>query len=172
MKKWRDSKDLYLAKLLDTGLNAVPPSQQQFSSMTELEFTSWLKKQNLNTTSVSKKKYVLNYSSTSSESTTECTNILVLPLSLENNATITGTASVLEEFGKEFNIPCNHARVVLPYNERMKTFNTDDARKHHEFLYLLQEHKKDMEQLMQQLSNMEKNLPMEMTQQKWKVRGN
>jgi hypothetical protein len=82
----------------------------------------------------------------------------VLPLSLENNATITGTASVLEEFGKEFNIPCNHARVVLPYDERMKTFNIDDARKHHEFLYLLQEHKKDMEQLMQQLSNMEKEL--------------
>ena len=158
MKKWGDSKDLYLAKLLDTGLNAVPPSQQQFSSMTELEFTSWLKKQNLNTTSVSKKKYVLNCSSTLSESTTECTNTLVLPLSLENNATITGTASVLEEFGKEFNIPCNHARVVLPYDERMKTFNIDDARKHHKFLYLLQEHKKDMEQLMQQLSNMEKEV--------------
>ncbi|CAB4017634.1 Ankyrin repeat domain-containing 12 [Paramuricea clavata] len=40
----------------------------------------------------------------------------------------------------------------------MKTFNIDDARKHHELLYLLQEHKKDMEQLMQQLSNMEKQL--------------
>jgi DNA-binding protein YbaB len=40
----------------------------------------------------------------------------------------------------------------------MKTFNIDDARKHHEFLYLLQEHKKDMEQFMQQLSNMEKEL--------------
>jgi hypothetical protein len=98
MKKWGDSKYLYLAKLLDTGLNAVPPSQQQFSSMTELECTLWLKKQNLNTTSVSKKKYVLNCSSTSSESTTEYNNTLVLPLSLENNATITGTASVLEEF--------------------------------------------------------------------------
>ena len=65
---------------------------------------------------------------------------------------------MLEEFGKEFNIPCNHARVVLPYNERTKTFNTDDARKHHEFLYLLQENKKDREQLVQQLSNIEKEL--------------
>ena len=158
MKKWEESKDLYLAKLLDTGLNAVPPSKQQFSSMTELEFMTWLKKQDLNANSLSNRKYVMNCFPTSTKSGTDCTKTLVLPLSLENNATITGTASVLEEFGKEFNIPCNHARVVLPYDERTKTFNINDARKHHEFLYLLQGHKKDMEQLVQQLSNIEKEL--------------
>ena len=36
--------------------------------------------------------------------------------------------------------------VVLPYDEKLQTFNIDETRKHHEFLYLLQEHKKDMEQ--------------------------
>ena len=83
---------------------------------------------------------------------------LILPLSLENNATITGTASILEEFGKEFLIPCNHSKVVLPYDDKLKTFDINAARKHHEFLYLLQEHKKEMQQLEEHLSTFEKPL--------------
>ena len=77
-----------------------------------------------------------------------------------------GPASVLEEFSKEFGIPCNHAKVVLPYDEKLQTFNIDEARKHHEFLYLLQEHKKDMEQLVKKLSNLEKGLVDDTTDKK------
>ena len=73
MKKWEESKDLYLAKLLDTGLNAVHPSKQQFSSMTELEFMTWLKKQDLNANSLSNRKYVMNCFPISTKSGTNCT---------------------------------------------------------------------------------------------------
>lgn len=72
---------------------------------------------------------------------------MILPLSLENNATVAGTASVLEEFGKEFQIPCNHATIVLPFDEKQQNFDIDAARKHDEFMYLLQEHKNEMKQL-------------------------
>ncbi len=85
------------AKLLDTGLNAVPPSDQEFSSMTEVEFTSWLRQQDLNKNYA--QTYLMNCSSTATDKM-ECTKTLVLPLSLENNATIAGTASVLQEFSK------------------------------------------------------------------------
>lgn len=107
LKKWEDTKDQYLAKLLDIGLNTVPQPVQEFSSMTEEEFTSWLKQQDLD-----KHKhtptYVMKSPPTPNEANTGCTKTLILPLSLENNSTITGTASVLEEFGEEFGIPCDH----------------------------------------------------------------
>ena len=122
--------------------------------MTSKQFQDWLKKQDLNGSSQLfkfKKPFHQNQ-------VTKSTETLILPLSLENNATITGTAAILEEFGKEFQIPCNHSKVVLPYDDKLKTFDISAARKHHEFLYLLQEHKKEMQQLEEQLTTFEKHL--------------
>ena len=39
----------------------------------------------------------------------EKSEYLILPLSLENNSTLTGTASILEQFSGEFQIPCKQA---------------------------------------------------------------
>ena len=33
------------------------------------------------------------------------TEVFVLPLSIEDNATITGTAAILDDFASEFNLP-------------------------------------------------------------------
>ena len=122
--------------------------------MTSKQFQDWLKKQDLNGSSqLFKFKEPVHQNQV-----TKTTETLILPLSLENNATITGTASILEEFGKEFQIPCNHSKVVLPYDDKLKTFDINAARKHHEFLYLLQEHKKEMQQLEEQLTTFEKHL--------------
>ena len=89
---------------------------------------------------------------------TEQSKTLILPLSLENNASITGTALILEDFVKEFVIPCMYAKVVLPYDEKLQNFNIEAARKHYKFLYLLQEHKKERQQLQEQLTTLEKQL--------------
>ena len=62
---------------------------------------------------------------------------MILPLSIKNNAKVAGTASVLEAFGKAFEIPCNHAKIVLSFDKKLQNFDIDAARKHHEFLYLL-----------------------------------
>ena len=45
---------------------------------------------------------------------------LLLPLSLENNATVTGTASILEQFGAEFGIPCAHADRFFAFDREKK----------------------------------------------------
>ena len=42
------------------------------------------------------------------------TDILILPLCLENNAATTGTAAIIEQFGKEFGVPCEHDKEYLP----------------------------------------------------------
>ena len=140
-------------KLLDVGLNAVPESEQEFSTMSEQEFQAWLKKQDFKETKEQKFRFEKN---TKKQREVQCSHTLILPLSLENNATVAGTASVLEEFGKEFQIPCNHATIVLPFDEKQQNFDIDAARKHHEFMYLLQEHKNEMKQLEQQLTTLEK----------------
>ena len=42
------------------------------------------------------------------------TDILILPLCLENNAATAGTAAIIEQFGKEFGVPCEHDKEYLP----------------------------------------------------------
>ncbi len=56
--------------------------------------------------------------------------MLILPLSLENNATTNGTAAIIEEFGKEFGVPCEHAKEYLPFDAKNKLFDIDAGRKH------------------------------------------
>ncbi len=140
--------------LLDIGLNHVHPSEKEIGAMTEPEFHAWLKTC-LQTSNIN---YKLQRSAPKSKHQA-ATQTIVLPLSLENNATITGTAAVLEHFGQEFAMPCDHEKVVLPYDESKKTFNIAAARKHHEFLYSLQEHKEEMVVLQEHLTSLEKHLP-------------
>jgi ankyrin repeat protein len=79
-------------------------------------------------------------------------------LSLENNATTNGTAAIIEEFGTEFGVPCEHAKEYLPFDDTNKVFNIEAARKHHVFLASLKEHKKEMADTIRILKNAEKEL--------------
>lgn len=126
--------------------------------MSEREFHTWLKSQNQQDSN--SQKYMYKFQNTAPKRWTQApTKTIILPLSIENNATITGTAAVLEHFGQEFNIPCAHAKTFLPYDESQKTFDIEAARKHHEFLYLLQEHKDEMIHFEEYLTSIEKQLP-------------
>lgn len=106
---FEEAKNSYLIRLVDAGLNKVPPSDKEFSAVTSQEFQDWLKEQDFQgsyKTFRFKKPVQQNQG-------TKSTKTPILPLSLENNATITGTASILEEFGKEFQILGNHSKLVL-----------------------------------------------------------
>ncbi len=106
-------------KLLDAGLNNVREPEKEFSCMSEHDFNDWLRDKMENDTVSS--EYKFNTSSATRENqVTEPTKTLLLPLSLENNASVSGTASVLEEFGRQFKIPCDHAKLVLQYDEHLK----------------------------------------------------
>ncbi|CAB4034918.1 ankyrin repeat domain-containing 62 [Paramuricea clavata] len=75
-----------------------------------------------------------------------------------NNATTNGTAAIIEEFGTEFGVPCEHAKEYLPFDDTNKVFNIEAARKHHVFLASLKEHKKEMAETIRILKNAEKEL--------------
>lgn len=79
---------------------------------------------------------------------------------MENNATTTGTAAIIEQFGKEFGVPCDHAKEYLPFDQKSQTFGIEAARRHQEFLASLAEHKKEMTETVQQLTKAEKAFEM------------
>lgn len=125
--------------------------------MNEQEFNTWLKEKNENNDNSSEHVYTFR-SVAKKLQAQKSTKTLILPLSVENNATVNGTASVLGEFGQQFKIPCVHTKEALQYNESLEVFDVDAARKHYEFLYLLQEHKNEMEQLEMRLNSIENEL--------------
>ena len=86
--------------------------------MSEHDFDDWLRDKMENDTVSSEYKFTTS-SATRENQVTEPTRTLLLPLSLENNASVSGTASVLEEFGRQFKIPCDHAKLVLQYDEHL-----------------------------------------------------
>ena len=86
---------------------------------------------------------------------------LILPLSLANNATTTGTAAVVEQFGKEFGVPCDHAKEYLPFDQKSQTFDIEATRRHQHFLASLSSHKKDMMETVRQLTEAEKGFDVQ-----------
>ena len=57
---------------------------------------------------------------------------VILPLSLENNATLAGTGMILDTIGKEFQIPTTSCAENLPFDENSKSFSLKQARNHTE----------------------------------------
>ena len=93
-------------------LNGIPEPSKSFRDISETEFTQWLarvdfakqKKEN-------EKKLKINPPSKQercSSSRSKKSNVVNLQFSLEDNSTLIGIAAILEQFGKEFSIPCHH----------------------------------------------------------------
>ena len=103
MELWENFRDQYYLKLLQTGLNCVPQPEKDFATMSEEEFMDWLKNQTVNGFRPSK-NFVVQVADVlkSSVNSSDVCDVVILPLSVEDNETINGTASILEEFGKEF----------------------------------------------------------------------
>ena len=67
---------------------------------------------------------------------TKChqSNTVALPISLENNSTLSGTAAIMEQFGKEFNLPTASNVEGIPFDSISKTFCLQQARELCEFM--------------------------------------
>lgn len=159
MKLWNDFRDQYFLQLLQTGLNCIPQPDKDFATMTEEEFMEWLKKQTVEGVQV-KENFVIQVADVlkpSVDSSYKSSDVVILPLSVEDNSTINGTASILEEFGKEFGIDCKHQTSFLPFDENKKVFDLKASRNRYEFITHLEEHKKTMLEYKSQLDSTEKD---------------
>ena len=154
MELWNEVQDNFLLKLLNTSLNCISCSDKELVDMDEKDFDHWLKNFSESTTT----DYDIVIPPLSIKSNPNCikSDTLILPLSLEDNSTTTGTAAIMEEFGKEFGISCDHAKVYLPFDDRNNEFDLNAAREHHVFISSLHEHKSTMAKTVQQLRETEK----------------
>ena len=69
---------------------------------------------------------------------------IILPLSLENNSTLSSTGAILDEFGRKFGIPVDSQKEYLPFDKQTKTFCIKQAREHCEFISMLKFQKDNM----------------------------
>jgi hypothetical protein len=76
---------------------------------------------------------------------------MVLPLSIEDELLITGTASVSREFSKDHDITIFKIDDHLTHNEHNKKFDMKAARESYTFYEEMDWHEKDMEKLRNQL---------------------
>jgi hypothetical protein len=159
MKLWKDLCDQPYLQLLYTGLNCITQPNKDFDVMTEKEFMEWLRMQTVNETvkvkgnDVIKVQDVLKPSIGSSVKS----DVVILPLSLEDNSTINGTASILEEFGHELNIDCSHVDSFHLLDENKKVFDLKAARNRYELIQLLEKHKKLRWSIVHNLTTRRKN---------------
>ena len=140
--------------------------------MEDKEFNQWLQKQDFSKSTPSDYDIVLPTLTITSDSNCQKSETLILPLSLEDNSTTTGTAAIIEEFGKEFGVPCQHAKEYLPFDEKGKTFDLAAAREHHRFLATLHAHKSSMVNTVQQLCEAEKAFDLPGTEEEQEVASN
>lgn len=159
---WSDFSNAYTIKLLNLGLNCVPVATKQFAEMNENEFNKWLSSINFEESGKSPRPYILQEEPLSSvfniSSSVTKTETLILPLSLEDNSTLPGTASIFETFGKEFSIPCIHKDEILEFDEKTCSFDLKGARNHYEFKEIISLHKDEMALIEQKISDTSKQL--------------
>ena len=155
---WTEVQDYFLLKVLDSALNSVPDSSKKLQDMDEKEFGDWLAKQDFKERK--QPHFIIKLPQTTIQSNPCCdkTDTLILPLSLENNASTTGTAAIIEQFGKEFGVPCEHDKEYLPFEKQKKgkplTLMQHDAIRI--FLSSLNKHKTEMAETIRQLTEAEK----------------
>lgn len=162
---WEKWCDRYYLQLLNSFLNYIPASPKSFEEMNEVEINTWLRNtsfEDWNTPA----KYIIKISSVyefgKNTQLPEKTNVVTLPLSLEDNSTLTGTAAVLEEFGKEFNLPCsNDSGMYIEFDRTKKEFDIKSARERYVFTKSLEEHRNVMAQMEKQMTSTDKDIEMD-----------
>ena len=110
--------------LLDVALNQIPPAEKPLENMTaEKELDTWLKESDFNAKHV--REYKLNTPDHEREFPFQGkSEFSILHLSLENDSTVTRTASILEQFGTEVGIHCGHAHRFSLHLTRKRIFMT------------------------------------------------
>lgn len=87
------------------------------------------------------------------------TDAFVLPLSLEDNATITGTSAILKDFESEFNLHSPFKKSeFLPYDNLNGSFDVNLARSRFEYIISQSKHLSNMANFEDDLVNRELHL--------------
>ena len=138
--------------------NEIPVLQKEFKEMNETEFNQWLSEYDF-----SKPKKKFKTICQGNKSILDCdshkTEIFILPLSTEDNATIAGTSSILDNFALEYDLPSstNNPERFL-FDNLKHTFDIQLARSRDEYLNTRYNHQSYIADLETRLQDREKAL--------------
>ena len=160
LMQWNHFQKRYILYLLKDGLNRIPLHGKQLhvNEMSETECNKWLSTADFTKQQNNAKISIANIDSIADTSTPAVkSDVHVLPLSLENNSTLTGTASILDQFATDFSLSSKLEKPeTLPFNTKNKTFTLKQAREHVEFVIMMNQHKEEMKSLLEKLQTAEK----------------
>ena len=93
-------------------------------------------------------------------------NVHVLPLSLEDNSTISGSMNILQQFANEFNLPeYGNIPEQIRFDNLQKKFDIKKARAHFELLVSQHNHQDHMGDLEERLRSLERKLDTVVTEE-------
>jgi hypothetical protein len=159
-KIWNDWCDRYYLELINMSVNEIPKPPKDFNQMEEAELNSWLSKIDFNEVPHQEKQLKIDVplkQDLCQKSQTSKTEVFNLPLSLEDNSTLNGTASIFNEFAKEFSFPCL-TKSEIPFNKSEKKFDLHAGRKQFDFMRSVELHHAQMNEFEKQLKSIEKGL--------------
>ncbi len=152
--------DRYLSQLLHVALNTVSLMMEELNEMNESQLNSRLSKiiaENPQNTC----EYNIKIAREDEVVTTndnQKSNVHILPLSLEDNSTVYGTMSILNNFSEQFQLPSRTNAEYLPFDCITGNFNVVSARSHFELLLSQQNHLESRKKAELQLRSREKSL--------------
>jgi len=89
----------------------------------------------------------------------EKSNVHILPLSLEDNSTIIGTMSIVDQLASDFSLPNEKKGAeYLSFDSVSRTFDFHSARSHFELLISQHNHQSNTRDLERQLRSREREL--------------
>ena len=151
--------DRYLISLLHDALNKVPFTLSQLKDMSEKELNSFLTAEGFKDLpepeydiDVPSEEHVLKDIVPPTKS-----NVHILPLSLEDNSTIFGTMSILDNLAKTFSLP-NEKNVgeFVPFDSSTGLFDVSYARSHFELILSQKTYENNTKETVVQMRSREK----------------
>ena len=138
---WEKWCDRYYLQLLSLSLNWLPSPKKAYEAMNETDMNAWIRSIDFEHMTAQDKCHIkvppVSEFCKNMQSVKK-TEVFNLPLSLEDNATLTGTAAIFEEFSKEFKIPSDESNAYLEFDNANKKFDVKTARERYVFIKSLE----------------------------------
>ena len=153
------SIDRYLIGLLDDALNKVPFTLSHLKSMSEEELNKCLTAEGFK--NLPEPEYDINIPSVEDTLKNAVppvkSNVHILPLSLQDNSTILGTMSILDDLSNTFNLPSQrNNEEYVPFDSTTGVFDVICARTHFELLLSKKAYDANSKESVEQMRSREK----------------
>ena len=137
--------NIYLLQALNMVLNELNVSYGELKKTTEKELDAFIK--NKKYTSNQESSFPIIVPKTSEEYAESSTksNIMILPLSIEDESLTTGTACVMREFSQDLDIPLKKSDQYVIYSVQSGKFDLHSARERYRFYQEMEYHDRQME---------------------------